>query len=61
MYRRCVSNELVDAFPETPADPRTVDEARAVEDVPKPALVLIRGDDDLVCIDDTCLPPDAVR
>jgi hypothetical protein len=56
-----VSNELVDAFPETPADPRTVDEARAVEDVPKPALVLIRGDDDLVCIDDTCLPRDAVR
>jgi hypothetical protein len=34
-------------------------------DVPKPAnepptlpLVLIAGDDDLVCLDDTCLPAD---
>jgi hypothetical protein len=56
-----VSNERVDAFLETPADPTTVDEARPVEDVPRPALELIRGDDDLVCIDDTCLPPDAAR
>jgi len=27
---------------------------------PKPTLVLISGDDDLVCIDDTCLPAEAM-
>ena len=61
VYLRCVSNEAVDAFLGTPADPTTVDEARPVDDVPRPALVLIRGEEDLVYVDDTCLPPGAAR
>jgi hypothetical protein len=56
-----VSNEVADASRATAADPVEVEDARAVDGPPAPALVLIRGDDDLVCIDDTCLPPDAAR
>lgn len=47
MYLRCVSNEVADV-----PDPNDAP--------PKPTLVLISGDDDLVCIDDTCLPAEAM-
>ena len=45
MYLRCVSNEGADV-------PEPIDAP------PKPTLVLISGDNDLICIDDTCLPAD---
>jgi hypothetical protein len=43
VYLRCVSNEVADVPEPTDAPAR-------------PPLVLIAGDDDLVCVDDTCLP-----
>jgi len=45
VYLRCVSNEVADV-----PDPNDAP--------PKPNLVLIAGDDDLCCVDDTCLPAD---
>ena len=48
---------------ETRAPARIAAEAEPpVDDSPTPSpLIVLEGDDDLVCVDDTCLPPDARR
>jgi hypothetical protein len=53
-----VSNESV---PPSEPQPTLLEDLGSVEDVPKPPLVLLGGDEDLVCVDDTCLPPDVAR
>jgi hypothetical protein len=55
-----VSNESVPPSAPQPTLLEDLGSAR-VEDEPKPPLVLLGGDEDLVCVDDTCLPGDVVR
>jgi hypothetical protein len=55
-----VSNEVAIETVE-PAPPDATDRAEGAEVQPPPRLVLIAGDDDLVCVDDTCLPAGAER
>lgn len=56
-----MSNDSTDAASQPDLAEAAPDSAGSAEPTPAQPLLVLAGADDLVCVDDTCLPPEAAR